>query len=543
MKKTQVGINKKVVRLKMDAGFFFERAVRSLDRHRYDKAVKYFRLAMEKEPDNPINHCNLAGILSELGRFEESNEVLGQVLDEVAPDLYECLFYMANNAANMGDLELAEDYLLEYLQQDPEGEFAEEAEEMLVMLAQELGRPPREPLPPHQPLHVQQHEEARHHLEQGRFLQAIQMLEAIMEEYPEFLAARNNLALAYYYIGDMKRAMACITDVLEIDPNNLHALCNLAVLSYHMGEVKKSRQIIDMLKKLIPLNQEHACKLATTLGILGEHHVAYELFSRLVKYSDSQTASLYHYTAVAAWNAGFPQRAISYWRRAAKLDSEADVPIFYLIHAKELALQETLPKLHYHYQLPFEEQTLRLKDPVSDQDLLKQWKENALVRSSFFWALSRGDLETRRQVLRLLGWIADDEVARLLSQFIQQEGLEPELKELAEEILSQLGVELPKPVAVEEQVLTCCLAHMAESTPEMKRAAERVWSVVREELAEELQHVRKLEGWAAALEYVVAKHMGVRLTQKGVAEKYQVSLSSVSRVVKLLSPVAKQCFT
>ena len=72
----------KVVRLRLDAGFFFERAVRSLDRHRYDKALKYFRLAVEKEPDNAVNQCNLAGILSEMGCFDESNEVLEKVLTQ-----------------------------------------------------------------------------------------------------------------------------------------------------------------------------------------------------------------------------------------------------------------------------------------------------------------------------------------------------------------------------------------------------------------------------------------------------------------------------
>ena len=90
MRKSQAGAdrqkNKKVIRLRMDAGFFFERALYYLDRHRYDKAVKYFRLATEKEPGNPVNHCNLAGILSELGRFEESNQVLMSVLEEVDPD-------------------------------------------------------------------------------------------------------------------------------------------------------------------------------------------------------------------------------------------------------------------------------------------------------------------------------------------------------------------------------------------------------------------------------------------------------------------------
>src|SRR5690606_33773851 len=99
-------------------------------------------LAVEKEPNNPVNYCNLAGVLSEMGRFEESNEVLRHVTEKVAPDLAECYFYMANNAANMERFEEAEQYILRYLQADPEGEFAEEADEMLHMLAVELGRRP-----------------------------------------------------------------------------------------------------------------------------------------------------------------------------------------------------------------------------------------------------------------------------------------------------------------------------------------------------------------------------------------------------------------
>ena len=54
-----------VISIEMNANFFFDRAVRSLDRFQYDKALKYFRKAVEYEPDNPVNHCNMAGILSE----------------------------------------------------------------------------------------------------------------------------------------------------------------------------------------------------------------------------------------------------------------------------------------------------------------------------------------------------------------------------------------------------------------------------------------------------------------------------------------------
>lgn len=129
----------KVALVRMDATFFFERAVRSLDRHDLPRALKYFRKVVEYEPGNPVNHCNLAGVLSELGDYQASNEVLERVLLELDPKMYECYFYMANNFANLGLYDLAQEYASRYLEVDPEGEFAEEAEEMLDILVTEFG--------------------------------------------------------------------------------------------------------------------------------------------------------------------------------------------------------------------------------------------------------------------------------------------------------------------------------------------------------------------------------------------------------------------
>lgn len=554
MKKTQVGVNKrnKVVRLQLDAGFFFERAVRSLDRHRYDKAVKYFRLAMEKDPDNPVNHCNLAGILSELGRFEESNEILENILEEVDPELYECLFYMANNSANMGDLEQAEEYLLKYLQLDPNGEYAEEAEEMLYMLAYELGRPPREPESVALPPYIKKHEEARRHLEEGRFLLAIELLEQIVHEEPEFLAARNNLALAYYYTGKMNLAMKCIAKVLEADPANLHALCNLAVLAHHQGEFMKSKQIIKTLKKLVPFHQEHTYKLATTLGILGEHEVAFQLFYRLLKLEVQPEASLYHYVAAAAWNTGRYERARLYWKKAQALERDSEVASFYLKHVDQWQSMNLVPTVHYHYQLPFEEQLMRFNPKEPNQHMLHQLGTNPLLRSSFFWALHHGDKKTKLQVLNLLGWMADEEVKHLLRDFINREDEAEELKRVAHLLLRRLENQKDqKPNEKKKtddeksstyyisskwkQVLRCCLNHLAEHNTCLKETVQKLWKKWVQQSPEQMPDVRKVEAWAAALEYLAAKQEGIKLTQKDIAEKYHVSPSTVSHHAKMLS--------
>ncbi|SMO65353.1 tetratricopeptide repeat protein [Melghirimyces algeriensis] len=550
----------KVVQLRLDAGFFFERAVRSLDRHRYDQALKYFRLAVEKEPDNPVNLCNLAGILSEMGRFEESNEILEKILSHADPELYECWFYMANNAANLEDFERAEDYLIRYLEVAPKGEFVSEAEEMLDMLAYEQGRSPRRPkVKPKQDWLIQ-HDEASNCLESGQFFLAAEILEELIKKYPNFYPGKNNLALAYYYMGDVKKATELIQQVLEADPHNLHALCNLAILFQHQRDRENRERLVTLLKKWVPLQLEHMYKLAITLGILGEHQAALWLFRKLLKREERPDSSLYHYLAAAAFNNKRFQLAQSYWRIAQELDPESDIPSFYLSRMDRWSnlYPSSVPTVSYHYQLPFEEQLMQL---TQHQHLVPELvQQNPLLRSSFFWALNHGDKETKLQVLQVFEWIADREVEQVLRCFLMKQNEDDDLKRFALHVLSQMGMkdsccaildgqermirpnelteQLPECIKQWEKVLECCLKKMDGDYDLIQmNDVQIIWKEFLQENQADLPKIRKVEGWAAALEYIVARLHGISLSLKCVAGKHHVSSSTVGRHVRVLKKV------
>ena len=53
----------------------------------------------------------------------------------------------------------------------------------------------------------------------------------------------------------------------------------------------------------------------------------------------------------------------------------------------------------------------------STQGIPDQLKKDPLVRSSFFWALRHGDVETKLQVIQAFGLIADNEVRDALAGF------------------------------------------------------------------------------------------------------------------------------
>ncbi|KTD83628.1 tetratricopeptide repeat protein [Paenibacillus etheri] len=545
--------NGNVIPVTLNANFFFERAVRSLDRFQYDKALKNFRKAVEYEPENPVNHCNVAGVLSEMGNYEASNDILTHVLENIDPGMTECYFYMANNFANMESYEEAERSLVTYLEEDVNGEFLAESEELMELLQYELDRPA--------PLirirsreGVIEHERARALLEEGKFTQAVTLLEEIVSNTPDFLAAHNNLALAYFYMGRFTKAKECIMRVLEQDSGNLHALCNLAIFLQYEGDREQLAGLLRLLETTIPFHQEHLFKMATTMGILGRHRTAYGHFRRLLKDEEvGGDASLYHYCAAAASNSGLYTEAQRCWQKAAKLDPESAVPRFFLAQLQQAQGEgKALSPISYNYQLPFQEQLKLWKD--NKGSFAEEVRNNPLLRSSFFWALRYGDANTKLQVTEALRWIEDEEMSEILQGLLKQQPLQEEkLQEAALLSLQRLIGSVPEENVLQEakETSTARLKGLPEwredwqkvidQTVSMmdrrfdavqKKDAELLWKQFVSSIYPDVPFIRQTEGWCAALEYLIAKMHNLPVTYREVAQRYDVSVSMVSRYAR-----------
>ncbi|MCM3273861.1 tetratricopeptide repeat protein [Paenibacillus elgii] len=544
-----------VIPMKMDATFFFEKAVQSLDRYHYDKALKYFRRAAEYEPENPVNHCNLAGLLSEMGNYEESNRILQHVLDRIDPTMTECYFYMANNYANMENYESAEKAIIHYLENDPTGQFLDESEEMMELLSFELDRPTKlATIKSREGLF--DHDRARSMLEEGKFSEAVRLLENIITKHTDFMAARNNLALAYYYMGHFDKSVDMIRQVLEMEPGNLHALCNLAIFYQHFGDRESLAELLEVLRKTYPFHQDHVFKLATTMGILSEHEKAFRLFKRLLKTGEAGLdPCLFHYTAVAAYNTGRYEEAQRQWKQAEKFDPGSEIPKFYLNLLDRHREETKKPSVSYHYHLPFEEQFRGLER--AEGGLPEHMKRDPLVRSSFFWALRHGDGDTKLQVIQAFGLIADDEVKDALTEFIMLPDEDDYLKQVAIFVLRSIGLKEPltamlngKPTTVApspfspglpvweskwQAIMETALRHMARRYDMVQQYdLQTLWVEYLSRVFPNVPKITKVEGWAAALEYLTAKMHRRPISYHEAAERYGVSVATVSKNAKLI---------
>lgn len=558
-----------IIPIHLDASFFFERAVRSLDRNHVDKALKYFRKAVEYEPDNPVNHCNMAGILSEKGDYEASNAILANVLDVVDPSMTECYFYMANNYANMDRFEEAERALVTYLEEDTQGQFMTEAEEMMELLYYELDRPAKINRIKSRK-GVVEHDQARELLEEGKFAQAAELLEGMSPDYPDYFAARNNLALAYYYMGLFSKAKETIAEVLEQEPGNLHALCNLAIFYQNENRTDQVLLLIKKLRVIVPYQHEQVYKLATTMGILGQHDAAYVHFRRLLKNEETAAdPALAHYAAVAAYNTERYDIAKRLWHHVNKLDPGSEVSRYYLNGLEAVLQGSQEPKmLSYHYHLPFDEQFKQWEDYGSG--IPEEMKNDPLIRSSFFWALRHGDQATKLQVIHALGMIGDYEVQQALQSFIEEPGEEPALVKAAEDVLSNLRMAEPhgqeakvsRPFSGETlhsirtvekadrsgsqsktgasphwQVVVDRALQMSEAKAELQQEMERLWADYVSRVHLELSGSKQIEGWAAGLEYLASKNHSRPVTYQSIAERYGISAATVSKYARQLNQI------
>jgi len=558
-----------IISLRQDAAYFFERGVRFLERNDLQRALKAFRKTIEFEPENPVNHCNLAGVLSEMGDFEASNQVLLHVLHDLDPSMAECQFYMANNYANMGKYDAAEEHVLKYLDSEPEGAYAADAEDMLDVLLDEYGGGSAyerwEQARQAEEIEAAK-QDGRALLEQGQFEAAVEHLEGLVARESDNLAARNNLSLAYYYTGQHEQAMNMAEHVLTSQPDNVHALCNLAVFCKHTPAHDQLNACVNRLKKVFPLHYDQAMKVGTTLGLVGHHLDALYVFERLARIADRPDPILYHSIAASAANAGRLVTARKWWKVLAQLPGVSDIAGYYLSQLDTALSQgQRFMRVSYQYDLPLQVQFAAMKARLARTDV-DVWRKDPLLRASLYWGLRNGTEETRLAVLRTLATIADPDAERALRQFLKRKDIEPSVQAAALFALVRSGVvdpveiwrnglleqlpmaSIPQDVilAVEpawREVWTKASAWLMRHDVDQRivsRARETWVACLQQTFMRGDVRVAKPEVWAAGLVYVVTHAVAAGYRQIDVASDFTVSLSSLRKAATRLRPFCSE---
>ncbi len=129
--------NLKVIPFTQDAPYYARKGLYYNRKNNLSRALLYLQKAVEAGPDDPLNHYNLACLLSQTDRLKEANYIFKHIVQNMDSDLNECYFFMAVNHGLLEELPEAKHCLLKYLHASPEGDMAEEAEDLLMAMEDE----------------------------------------------------------------------------------------------------------------------------------------------------------------------------------------------------------------------------------------------------------------------------------------------------------------------------------------------------------------------------------------------------------------------
>ncbi|TMW72418.1 tetratricopeptide repeat protein [Alteribacter natronophilus] len=304
-----------------DGAYYYKKGIEAYQNRNTGQALQYIRRAVRIEPEEPVFLCQLAIVLAEKGQFDEANEWLEKVINDLDENMAECYFFLANNLAHAGEFDTAVKHLHTYLRLDPKGDFAEDAATLLEMLEDEEEEL-EETEETEEQLAQSRMERAADLLDRGRYEEAERELTTSLSEEPTQWELYAYMAEAMHAQGETEQAMKILSDLLEKEEAGFMARCNAAVFLKNAGD-SRWEMLAEGLKIARPVNDWHSYHLAKTWFHLGESERAFEWFNRLSRrHTFSKRPRFYHQMAVAAWMNGKVTKAAELFRRVGQFDSQ-----------------------------------------------------------------------------------------------------------------------------------------------------------------------------------------------------------------------------
>ncbi len=438
--------DKKILKFKQPAEFYYRMAQKLMDNGRYVNALSAIRKAVDMEPEDYEYSLCLAEVLTELTKYEDSNRVLFDIIERGDDVSAECFFCLGCNFMGLNDIPKAQESFEKYIQVQPEGEYREEVEDFLYYFdSEEYGEYYEEDGEDEE---FEKAREGKRYLDRGEYEKAVETLEAIDNEDGEMSYAKNNLALAYYCLKNIVKAMEITRKVLKKNKANLHANCNMAVFMSEVGRMQEAAKHVNAALKAKTETSEDIYKIAITLCELKRHEEAISYLKELAAISPYDEKVLY-YLAAAYHNTGRPKEAINLLDDIKKLDHPGVIADYYIRRInQEIQEPESYEEMAYVYQVPAEEAKKKIKYlndslKLPDSEYSVMWKQDAVFQDTILWGLEYGDENIKRAIAGMVAGFADRRAERILRDFLLKKRQPDEVKNDIFVLLKRMSAKEP----------------------------------------------------------------------------------------------------
>lgn len=562
-------MNNKVVAFERGAEFYFDLGYKYIQRGKLKTALRYMEKAVSLKPYDSFIQFNYAGLLAELGYIDRSTEVLVNIVRNLDPDYLECYFGLGCNYLQMQKIKKSSEYFRLYLEKDPDGEFSEEAEELLEMLT--MIKDANNNLDDEELEKIYKiEEEAIDHLEKREYEKATQKFEIVVQMLPNAVPARNNLSLAYYYLGYLDKAIELAREVLTYEESNVHANCNLAIFYNKQGTTSWVEKQLRIIGRIRTDNEDYLYKIGDTYGSLGRHANAYRIFKKLLSI-DPKNPMYIHFAAVAAFNSRKYKEGIRLWEKLEQLDSDNMLSAYYIEAAcRQLENEDEGITFPYIYQLPREEIKNRLDFiykfiEMPAEECKAQLSGSRHVSDILYFGINFDKYFLRKLIFNKIKNDKLVEAEPAIRKFMLRGDVENYIKMESVFLLNSIGAKEPYTVnfdgetknvtidsldfpesewkSIWNEVKDKALAMMKTCYRRpYKKIVEDIWYEFIRSTFPDVPEIDDAGAWAAALEYIYCSLCNAEASEQQLAEKYGIASAQLLEKVEIINNAIKSKF-
>lgn len=559
----------KVIPFQQGSSFYLKRGAKKMERNDPLGALLRYRKAYESDPGDGEACLAVAEILSQMQRFEESNRILFRFMAN-HPVMPECFFGLACNYYGLHSFDQAADSLEKYLDIEPDGYFAADAEDFLDFLEDDEAMEEATGL-----LTDEDYEtdavciHARRLMDALRVPEAIALLEKHVNAYPEAERARNQLALAYYCNREKAKALAVTQTVLDKWPDDVQALCNKALFLHSEEDLASAEAALNALIAANTEMPEELHNVAVLQIEFAHYDAALQTLSRLSGLLPYDPNVL-HMTGYCKFMLGDAEGAQKGYKTLLFINPSDTVARYYLGVCKRG--ESAKPGLHAKwilpYQVPFAETFRRLnqinKLISQDHEMHRLWAEDAHFRDLITWALELPEERAKRSMLTLVFTLGGRQAENVLRDFLLATAQPDDLKRVAFGLLKRLGAKEPYAAYLDGQWVSgkVSMIQMPEKLPPsyeavMQNLMEAAGAAGDEACAAEalkllyalgmkeegqLPRISRMQeiSFAAGLEYLAHERLGTVCDEAELIKRYRITPARLHNAVEKLRSLLEE---
>ncbi len=500
-------------------------------------------------------------------RFEQSNIILHLLdasLDKTPP---ECHFGLACNYFGLQDYDSAADSLEDYLEAEPDGIFAADAEDFLDLIEDDdamfeaTGLKTDDDYEDNAVCRF-----ARSLLASGDIHYAVEELEHRIGQKPGSVKVREQLAIAYFCANRMDDAKNIAQKLLDERPGNVIANSTLALMDMESGDRASAQRRLSALPDIRMLEAEELHSVAVLQLDLEQYEEAEKTLAillQLLPYDEN----VLHKTGYARFLRGDAEGAKACYQKLLRIDPHDTVAKYYLNQCKHAEASQKAVSTRWiiPYQVPFSEAFRRLNHinrqlAQPHEELYRDWTEDTGFRDLLVWATTLSDMRVKKSMLSLVFTFGDKRSERILREFLLRTDQPDELKRAAFGMLKHLDAKEPYQAYLNgrwisgrvnlldldykmpppyESVMQLLMQYMlGNCREECATEAANIFRRYVESLNRKFPRISAAQevSFAAALEYLGRISCGETVTEEEIGEIYRVTKPRLRNAILKLQP-------